>query len=291
MTPPLDTTNIAASSQASNEAANNAASTRPIPAHYKLKAGDVDQELGKTIKDIVMCSESFIVYIDTDLYIQWHTTDAHDEVDYCGEVLNIVATLEAQSNFITDKDCLYSFRKRIGEGLARCLSGYPREISVTALDEVSTELRLRNKEVSWVWYFEAAHRLTLGLAVVFAALWMGRSSVRAELSEVAFDAILGAICGTFGALLSVTARSNRLTFDANAGKSLHVSEGLARIVAGAIGALVVALAFKAGMIFGGTTFSGNSLASLFFLCICAGFSERLVPSLIESTESAGTKNR
>lgn len=260
--------------------------TKHLPKHYHLKAGDVDPELGKTIKEIVICSELFIVYIDTDLCVQWHTTDDHKEPEYCGEVLNIVARLEAQSNFINNKLMLFDFRKRIGEGLARCLSGYPKENAITALKEVAVELKARNKEVSWIWYFQASYWVTLALAVVFAMCWLKRDTLRAEINPIAFEAILGAICGTFGALLSVTARSNRLTFDANAGKNLHTLEGLARVAAGFIGALLVALAIKAGLILGGTTFSGNKFALLLCICIVAGASERLVPSLITTVEKA-----
>lgn len=270
----------------SANASNDGLKPRSPPPHYCLKAGDVDPELGKKIKEVVICSELFIVYIDTDLCVQWHTTNDHKEPDYCGEVLNLVATLEAQSNFMTDKSMLFDFRKRIGEGLARCLSGYPKEISITFLKEVAVELKARNKDVSWVWYFQASYWVTLLLAVVFAVFWLVRGRFRAEIGSAAFDVALGSICGTFGALLSVTARSNYLTLDANAGKNLHMLEGLARVAVGAIGALLVALAIKAGLILGGTTFSGNQFALLLCLCICAGASERLVPSLITTIEGA-----
>ncbi len=279
----------------SASASNDAASLKSPAPHYCLKAGDVDPELGKTIKEIVICSELFIVYIDLDLCVQWHTTDDHKEPDYCGEVLNFVATLEAQSNFITDQSMLFDFRKRIGEGLARCLSGYPKETSIAALKEVAVELKARNKDVSWVWYFQASYWVTFLLAAIFAVCWLLRDQLRAEIGSAAFDVALGSICGTFGALLSVTARSNRLTFDANAGKNLHMLEGLARVAAGAIGALLVALAIKAGLILGGTTFSGNQFALLLCLCIGAGASERLVPSLVTTVERAtsngGSGNR
>jgi hypothetical protein len=265
---------------------------KPIPAHYSLKAGDIDPELGKTIKEIVLSTESFIVYIDTEYCVQWHTTDDHKDQEHCGEILNLVARLEAQSNFIANKPMLFGFRKRIGEGLARCLSGYPKETSITALKEVSLELKARNKEISWGWYFQASYLVTFALAVLFAICWIGRDTLRSAITPTAFEIILGGICGTFGALLSVTARSNRLTLDANAGKTLHMLEGLARIAAGFIGALLVALAIKAGLILGGTTFSGSKFALLLCLCLAAGASERVVPSLISSVEKVtSTRNR
>lgn len=259
---------------------------KPLSRHYSLKAGEVDPELGKKIKDIILCTELFIVYVDSDLSIQWHTTADHKEPDYCGEVLNLVATLEAQSNFIEDKSKLFDFRKRIGEGLSRCLSGYPKENAMTALKEVAAELKARNKEVSWVWYFQAAYWVTFVLAVVFWVFWLLRAPLQEQIGISAFHVVLGAICGTFGALLSATARSELLTLDANAGKKLHILEGLARVAAGFIGALLVALAIKGGIILGGTTFSGSQLAFILCFCIVAGSSERLVPSLITTVEKS-----
>ncbi|MGD7291098.1 hypothetical protein ACQCP0_19080 [Ralstonia pseudosolanacearum] len=265
---------------------------RALPPHYSLKAGDVDPELGKTILEIVLCTELFIVYVDEDMAVQWHTTDDHERPDYCGEVLNMVASLEAQSRFLTGEPMLRDIRRRIGEGLVRCLEGGRKEDATAVLKEVGAELKTRNKEVSWHWYFQASYYVTLGFAILFAAAWLLRDWIRAGIGTEAFEVILGGSCGSFGALLFATARSDRLILDANAGRRLHRLEGLSRIGAGVIGALVVALAIKAGLILGGTTFPGNKLALLLCFCLVAGASERLVPSLIatfEKTVSGGAR--
>lgn len=262
----------------------NEPASKQLPPHYSLKAGDVDPELGKKIHDIILNTEQFVVYIDEAVTIQWHTTDDHELAEYSGEVLNLVATLEARSAFLAGKPILFDFRKRIAEGLVRCLDGSPKEVSLAILKEVALELKARNKEVSWHWYFQTSYYVTLGLAVLFAVLWLGRGYVSATIGNDAFQVILGTICGSFGALLFATARSNRLVLDANAGESLHRLEGLARTGAGLIGALLVALAIKAGLILGGATFSGSKLALLLCLCIAAGASERLVPNIVTTLE-------
>ena len=269
--------------QMSSEVAAEQGSS-PTLAHYHLKAGDVDPELNKTIEEIVLSTNDFIVYVDSEQAVQWRTTDHHKMPEYCGEVLNMVAALEAKSQFISAPQALRVVRRRIGEGLARCLDGYPHENSLAALREVELELKIRNKEISWKWYFLSAMKLTAILVACFAILWLSRDYARACVGAAAFEVILGTICGALGALLSVMSRSNRLIMDANAGKALHQLEGLSRIGAGLIGALLVALAIKAGIILGGTRFSGNPLALLFAFCIVAGTSERLVPSLIANFE-------
>lgn len=259
--------------------------------HYQLKAGDIDPELNKTIGEIVLSTNHFIVYVDSEQAVQWRTTDHHKMPEYCGEVLNMVAALEAKSQFISNPLALRVVRRRIGEGLARCLDGHPKENSIAALREVELELEIRNKEIAWKWYFLSAMKLTAVLVAIFAVLWLLRNQARALVGSAAFEVILGSICGALGALLSVISRSNRLIMDANAGKALHQLEGLSRIGAGLIGALLVALSIKAGIILGGTRFSGNSMALLLAFCIVSGTSERLVPSLISIIEKNATSKR
>src|ERR1700744_4690275 len=89
--------------------------------HVELKAGDLDPALNKIIKDLVLSTETFIVYVATDFSIQWRTSDDHKEPKHCGRVLNRVAALEVRSQFITDVATLSSIRRQIAEGLARCL--------------------------------------------------------------------------------------------------------------------------------------------------------------------------
>ncbi|WP_146744631.1 hypothetical protein [Herbaspirillum rubrisubalbicans] len=258
--------------------------SRPLPDHYQLKAGDTDPELGKVILDLVQNNELFIVYVDTDMAVQWRTTDDHQMPDYSGEVLNMAASLEAQSKFLHGGLLIRDIRRRIGEGIARCFERSPKESAFSVLQEVGAELRIRNKEVSWLWYFQAASVLTLFLAVIFASAWLTRRWIQPVVGVEAFEITLGAICGSFGALLFATARSDRLILDANAGVRLHQLEGVSRIGAGVIGALFVALAIKSGLILGGTSFVGNKFALLLCFCIVAGASERLVPSLIATFE-------
>ena len=254
--------------------------------HYALKKGDLDPQLNKVIEEIVLNTNEFIVYVADDCSVQWSTTDDHIASDHCGEVLNQVSLLEAQSKFITDKKVLCGIRCQIAEGLARCFSGHEREYSLAVFREIEEQLRARNKETSWKWYFESAYFVTLACIVIFGLLWLFRDAAKYFVGVTAYEVILGSLCGAIGALLSVTARGNRLVLDANAGKAIHQLEGLSRIGAGLIGALFVSLGIKSGLIMGGANFSGNKLSLLLVFCIVAGASERLVPSLVESFEKA-----
>jgi hypothetical protein len=252
--------------------------------HYQLKAGDFDPELGKIILDLILNTEEFIVYVAADYSIQWHTTDDHEASEHHGEVLNRVGMMEAQSHFIEDKTTLLSVRRQIAEGLARCLDAHSRHDCMLVLDEAELQLKARNKETAWKWYFTSAYAVSGACIVIFGALWVFRAYVATALGTNAFEVSLGVLMGAIGALLSATTRADRLVMNAMAGKTILRLEGLSRIGAGLIGALFVALTVKSGIIMGGIHFAGSQLAVLLAMCLAAGASERLVPSLIETFE-------
>jgi hypothetical protein len=69
---------------------------------------------------------------------------------------------------------------------------------------------------------------------------------------------------------------------------LHQTEGLARVIIGAVGAALVALAIKAGMLLSSVQ-PQHAFATLLVFCMVAGISERLVPSLVERVEATAGK--
>lgn len=258
-----------------------------------LKAGDKDDDLNKVVSEIILCSEKFVVYLDSDNFVQWKSNvDAKN----AGRVLNVVARLEAQSQFIQDKGTLKAIRLRIGTALARCFDGGEESEYNLAFKEVEADIKARNLEVSWRWYFMSAIKLTGFCVFMIIIAWLFRTGVISIIGSNAFYIALGTMCGSIGALLSVMSRSNRLVVDANAGEFLHELEGNARIIAGLIGAFLVCLAIKAKVISTGINFSGSELSFMLLFSIVAGASERLVPSLIinvdkfmESSRISGVK--
>lgn len=242
-----------------------------------LKAGEKDDDLNKIVSEIILCSKEFVVYLDSDNFVQWKSNTNEKNAS---KVLNVVARLEAQSQFIQDKGTLKAIRLRIGTALARCFDGGEESEYNLAFKEVEADIKARNLEVSWRWYFMSAIKLTGFCVSVGIIAWLFRECLISIIGKNAFYISLGTMCGSVGALLSVMSRSNRLVVDANAGAFLHELEGNARIIAGLIGAFLVCLAIKAKVISTGINFSGSELSFMLFLSTIAGASERLVPSLI-----------
>jgi len=254
------------------------------PAHYDLKQGDHDPELNKKVEHVILATDDFVVYLDSEMYVQWHTVDGYEPPEHRGDVLSRATILEAQSSFIQDKERLCGVRRLIAEAVAQCLDKQSKSASNLLLREAEQKVEARNKEVSWQWYFTAAY-ITAGVSIVLVlVMWLFRQCFVRYLGNTGVEVILGALCGPMGALLSATSRANRLVMDANAGRNIHQFEGLCRIGVGIVGALFVALAIKGGLIMGGMTFQGSPLALMLALCVAAGASERLVPSLVVAFE-------
>jgi hypothetical protein len=259
-----------------------------LPLHLLLKANATDPELNKTVKDLVYCSHQVCVYIDSNLDVQWHLGDDHEAKPHLGEALSRAAVLEAQSKFIDNLAILEPIRRQIAEGLARGLDGSPPEAATSIFDNVEKQIKARNIEVAWGWYFTSSYKVAGGCVATLLAGWLCRTWVIPVIGPTAFELALGSLCGSLGALLSTTTRANRLSFDASAGKSIHQLEGLSRIGAGIIGAFFVSLAIKGGLIFGSIELTGSKLSLLLAACIAAGASERLIPSLVELFEKKVT---
>ena len=210
----------------------------------------------------------------------WRTPIEEDHLD-------IIVASEFSNRLLarfTNGETKKHFHRLIAEGLARYLDSSSLKQAKDALDVAEREIRELSLKISWRWYFNAAYLLTALSVLSLTFMWGFRHPLRTAIGSTAFDIIFSALIGPIGALISVIARGDRITLDANAGLSLHVTEGVARIVVGMCGSGLVALAIKAGIFAGGFAFKGSVFASLLTFALAAGASERIVPSLIDRVE-------
>jgi hypothetical protein len=97
-----------------------------------------------------------------------------------------------------------------------------------------------------------------------------------EILEVVSTAAIGSV----GAFLSVASRTETITFEPVAGRSIHRFEGKVRVVVGMAGALVVALAIKADLLLGSLHSLTHPFLALLVAGVVAGMSERFAPGVI-----------
>lgn len=244
----------------------------------------------KKIKFLIFHEIAYIFYLDCDNFVEWSTNSHYGAYPAdLGSVINKVGLLEALSMSLLSPNHSLPFRRLLGESLARALSERNATNALAILDHAEKYMTARSRERARTWYLSAAAIVTTIIMLVVGAFWFGRAAMATMLGKTAFDMMLGAGAGSFGALLSIITRSNDISMDASAGSKVHYLEAAARIVVGLAGGCIVALAIKANLVLGSVN-AINSLASLIVICIIAGASERLVPNLIKQIEGSVSFN-
>lgn len=232
---------------------------------------------------LVLARDDFIVCIDHEDDVDWKTNDnfkGHKDEEAHNATLNRMAILESLPTYDLDKKIRISYKRMLGEAIARSLSGdYANAAKI--LDDSEAFIKLRNSELTRSWYLTTGISLTCILIIVSGLMWFWRELVQDEMGVSLFWLIIAAIAGAVGALFSIIMRMGKETLDSSAGKRLHQLECVSRIVAGMISAVVVGLAVYSEIIFPVFSKNGNARAFLMLTAMSAGSIERWAPSLIE----------
>jgi len=246
--------------------------------------GDREPHLGKKIHALIYKDHTLIVYLDSDSNVEWAYTDEHGEIsESAGQILNRATELQALpvSHLTTEQK--QSSRMLIGEAVARILTrGGDLTGAQDALDKAVNFLQARNREITRWWYLQSAlgsAALVIATATLF---WFLRADLKPVFGVRAFDLMMGAGAGAAGALLSILINTKGFGNEPYATKSIHLFLGAARILAGTLGAILIALGLKSKFI---TIGSADSYELFLLVCMAAGLSERLVPNFIERIES------
>jgi len=248
----------------------------------KLREGDIDPTLNKKVLWLIDSDDDFIVYIDEDRYVEWNMNDNRMLGKDTGEYLNKIAFLESFDTGQLSGNQREVYARMIAEGVARL---FQKDIKAAKEVLVLAEqwIGARTTEIARRWYLEGAAWASLLAAIVSIFLVFGGDLIPAAIGPMGSprnSVLLGSFAGGLGAWLSVIQRSRLTALDITAGAGMHYLEGIFRIMIGVLGALIVALAIKANII--GHV---DQLAASLLLCMVAGVSERIVPSLIEQIES------
>ena len=247
-----------------------------------LREGDSDPTLNKTVKWLVDSDDDFIVYIDTDNFVEWNMNDNDLLGPDTGPHLNRVGQLEAVDLSNLNPERQTSFKRMVAEGVAR-LFQKNLQAAQAALDFADKWIASRNNEVARRWYLTGSG-IVAGLCA-FAVIMLGLTQNPNTLRQVPYlNITFGAAMGGLGAWLSVIQRSRTTELDVAAGSLLHYLEGAFRIMVGMLGALLIALAIRSGLFP-----QVSALSMVLVMCMVAGVSERLVPSFIEQVESRTPK--
>lgn len=276
----------------------------------QLTPGAVDPWLGKTIETIIRKAAWFIVYIDDAGTVQWWSAYASKSAKLVADVQAEVSRLEHETGFLFHTshkqagyfklpfiDSEYSVKR--GKAI-RCLLGEAIAVALSKGTEVECTKILRQAEEEVLIAKDQFCRPTfVGTALipllVFSLTYLVSTGYcMPENSCLPLPMIYrpwyqATLAGALGAFASTLFRSNKLVLEPSSGRIGIIFDALARVSIGAIAGFATTLAFDSGILLKEAIDQRAQEALRLLLCLVAGISERMLPSLVERAENiAGT---
>jgi len=244
--------------------------------------------LNSFIKELIYQSDKFIVYLDETLAVQYR--GFFNFPAGSSEICFELARLETLTLGMSRKDPrLLAMRRLIAEVFAKLHMSPDLVIPAACLakaDKVISDIILTHTRVKRV-IFSA---VVTGITGFFGWLWIISHGTNAGISaenEFGLWIPLGAI----GALLFSFTRMHVMEVKLFSNNWLLFVESAARILTGAIGALILVAAAKSNLILGvlsQATSDAHAFWGLVTLSILAGASERLVPEFITRMDGSSS---
>lgn len=270
------------------------------PFYQGFKAGDTDPLVDVVIKEVLIKTDAYIVYIDRDLIVRWHWSDTVD-ANRAAPIFNRAGELLAKSEFlrqtVRNRD-LINARRLIGEGLVVMFSTQDPTYANAALDTAEKFITQIGTETSRGWYF-VPFFFFFAVSVVTGLILYRHGQMR-----ITTLPLVCSLAGGIGAFISTAIGNERISCAPSAGRFLHLLEALLRYTIGFAAGLFVWLAVSGNIAIGflnlanssnnpaANPWSHNSLpASVYALiavAILAGASERLFPSFIAKFDDSTT---
>lgn len=268
--------------------------------YTQFKDQDVFSPLGKKIRYLIRSRTDFIVFLDTENEVWWHVRDGYRLANSAGQILG---RLDLMAN-----DPLVGLGPSVRVELRRYIAGVIADVldwvnpDPRCVERVARVVNRAKSNAARLWVLSgasggAATLLTVGLiGALLQARWThgGWPYIVVDPATYGSHAMAAAAAGALGALASLLQRSGELHDDPTGIRPAHyVVEGIARVLTGAIGGAFLATATEADLTLGVLEGAENALQVSMTLGFVAGWSERLLPSLVErlagSFEADGTE--
>ncbi len=233
-------------------------------------------------------SGNYIVWLDCENEFDWETTNSFDEQDkdYINKYMSKIGVLQHQpiARCLSKKQ-YKEFNYMLAETVVLVLEGELDELDKHLL-EIELYLKNRNCEITRKWQLEYCFMILLIVLLLFGFFRCNYEHI-SMFYGISSDtmSILGySVLGTIGATLSIIQKSGKKCYDCESGKFLNFLEILSRMFASVISSFIVIYLYKLDLIFANFSSNKNTSYCLILICIVAGFSERLVPSIISKFE-------
>ncbi len=184
---------------------------------------------------------------------------------------------ELQSNPVLkyfDEDTRYDLGMLLGEAVGAAYNGCD-DNAKSLLASAKKYVTSREAEITRRWIVECCLCGMGVLAVGFIVQFL----FGMKLPYVTYG-----LCGGFGTAFSVLQSGGKVQFTCVAGRKLVIYEVLAKYLVGIIAAVLMILALETGIIGSLLITETNREVCYILVSVVAGFSERMVPSLLEKIE-------
>lgn len=279
-----------------------------IPMTFKLddlEKGSTDPR-GRIVRDIFWSVDEFKIY-KTDQGISPFFSDnpdlaARQKIAYLGlgpdlaAFNHLIHTLKPRTIPFTDQplstggvgsSSLVHYERELARCIAQALLGQAETARSSLIDlheRLAARISNRGRVVHLMINF------VLVAIAVTGAIFFARSGYQSVFKFSVIETGLAVMMGAVGALFSTTVRLQSMQVDPTISPYMHWVYGGQRVVVGALGALIIYYGFKSGVVAGlfqpvsGPVDRTQAFDPywLSFVCVLAGFSERLVPNLLDA---------
>lgn len=238
---------------------------------------DLEKQLEalKPIKAVIGRGKGFVVWINDADKTQYRHTHGLPEVEYSVAAYTRIKSLAAA---LLPESKQRSFNRRLGAALVEAFKTKPgKDIDrlFIPLEEyiqrcISNDLRTQYLVVT----------STVTIILICISYLLHQLHVLPSFLHSALIAVSGGYLGTF---ISVFERSKSLSVGDHESTKLILSQGTLRVILGGVFGFIAYAAALSGMAF---TIFKDTTASLILLGVAAGFSERLIPDLIQGFSSS-----
>jgi hypothetical protein len=235
---------------------------------------------------LILETIDFIVFLDKDGDVDWATTDEYDSANNLKKeqaaIHNRVQHLHGADGGRLSERNIRRFRCMLGEGTARALEGHIAEAN-DVIDRAEVFVETQTRAAARYAYFVAG-TVWLGVASgVTLATWILRGPLAGILGQGFVDLVTASGAGAMGAFFSILLQMRTAPVDPSSERHQQYADAGARILMGSIGAAVVSLCVRSGIVLPQlkpALVGSAGHAGLLLACMVAGASERLAPALI-----------
>ncbi len=239
--------------------------------------------------------DRYIVWLDCKNEVDWETTDIYDEEMSENKCINrFIARVETLQCQPTAKYLSSAQRKEFNYMLAATivlvledeLEGAEEQIA-----KLEKYLYNRNCEITRKWQLFYCFSILLLILCSFVTVSFFQEKLLSitNVSKELFEILGYSILGTLGATLSIALKSGKKCYNCESGRILNFLEIFSRMFTSVISSFVAVYLYKLEIIFSNFNSEKNAIYCVILVCIIAGFSERLIPSIISSFEKSGNK--